>query len=362
MSSKRSKAPPVPAPVPEDPPALIPALVGHREIIDRFRSLIGRGKLGHAYLFVGPEGIGKRRVARLLAQALLCETRAAALVDPCGTCAACAQVGAGAHPDLMEIGRPADKNEFPIAVIQSLVAQLALKPARGSRKVAIIDDADDLNEEAANCFLKTLEEPPPGSVLILLATAQETQLPTIQSRCQIVRFHELNVDEIAGILGELGVAIDPAEARRRAAEAEGSVLRAIEQARPEWADFERGLIQQLLAERIAVVDVAQQINQFIEGAGKESAAKRSRARQIVRLVARLYRDLVRRSVAGDIAEDPSRDTAARRCGPEILMDLLDRTLEADYHLSRMANMPLVVETWIDDLGRITQGRYLAPLT
>src|SRR6185436_654530 len=103
---------------------------------------------------------------------------------------------------------------------------LGLKPMHGTRRVAIVDDADDLNDEAANAFLKTLEEPPPGTVLILIGTSAELQLETILSRCQVVRFDPLPVSEIAGLLREQGVARDSADADRLAARSEGSMQRA----------------------------------------------------------------------------------------------------------------------------------------
>ena len=89
-------------------------------------------------------------------------------------------------------------------MIRDLCDQFALKPARGTHKVAILDDADDLNEEASNAFLKTLEEPPPGAVLILIGTSAELQLETIVSRCQVVRFDPLPEPEIAALLLEQG--------------------------------------------------------------------------------------------------------------------------------------------------------------
>src|SRR5262249_33835338 len=99
---------------------------------------------------------------------------------------------------------------------RDLCEHFALKPARGMRKVAILDDADDLNEEAANAFLKTLEEPPPGAVLILIGTSVEVQLQTIVSRCQVVRFDPLSASDVAELLLEQGVALDAGDARRRA--------------------------------------------------------------------------------------------------------------------------------------------------
>src|SRR5262245_52758110 len=126
---------------------------GHDPIVAQFARAVERGRLGHAYLFVGPTGVGKRLVATELARALLCEQPPSEKLDSCGRCPSCQLIDAGTHPDLFQIARPPDKLEFPIEVMRELSQNLTLKPARGARKIAIIDDADDFNEETANCFL-----------------------------------------------------------------------------------------------------------------------------------------------------------------------------------------------------------------
>ncbi|HEX8200225.1 MAG TPA: DNA polymerase III subunit delta', partial [Isosphaeraceae bacterium] len=194
---------------------------GHDSVVAALGRALAQGRFPHALLFVGPEGIGKRSVALVLAQALLCPRRPEAAFDPCGTCPSCLQVRAGTHPDLLLARRPEDKHELPIGVIRDLCLDLGLKPMLGTRKVAIVDDADDLNEEAANAFLKTLEEPPAGSVLILIGTAAELQLETIVSRCRVVPFRPLPEPELAAVLQEHGLASDPAEAARLARLGEG---------------------------------------------------------------------------------------------------------------------------------------------
>ena len=147
-------------------------LDGHDDVVAKFRSALAAGRLANTFLFVGPEGIGKRTFAVGLAQSLLCETRDETLLDPCGQCPGCAQVLAGTHPDFLFVTRPPGKSFIPLGLLkgdepdwpvrQSLLFNLALKSFAGKRKIAVIDDADYLNQEGANCLLKTLEEPPRG--------------------------------------------------------------------------------------------------------------------------------------------------------------------------------------------------------
>src|SRR3954469_21663499 len=178
---------------------------GQEEVVRSFDGAGRKGRLGHAYLFVGPAGVGKHTLARELARALLCETPSKAL-QACGRCAGCTLVDAGTHPDLSVTARPDDKVDLPIELIRELIEHLSLKPARGGRKVAILDDADDLSADAANAFLKTLEEPPPGSILILIGgPTPERQFSTILSRCQVVPFSPLSKDVVVGLLRERGI-------------------------------------------------------------------------------------------------------------------------------------------------------------
>src|SRR5207302_9347752 len=121
-------------------------------------------------------------------------------------CASCMLVTAGTHPDLFLTARPEDKVDLPIELIRELIEHLSLKPARGGRKVAIVDDADDLSAEAANAFLKTLEEPSPGSILILIGgRSPERQFSTILSRCQVVPFSPLPNDVVKTVLRERNI-------------------------------------------------------------------------------------------------------------------------------------------------------------
>jgi DNA polymerase-3 subunit delta' len=331
---------------------------GHDAVAASLQRTLAQGRLPHAFLFVGPEGTGKRTFALKLAQALFCERSTEAALDPCETCPACLQVKAGIHPDLLQVARPAERHELPIAVIRELCLDLGLTPMKGGRKVAIVDDADDLNDEAANAFLKTLEEPPPGSVLILIATSAEAQLETILSRCRVVRFNPLPEPELAALLEQQGVAHDPAEAARLAQLGEGSVSRARGLASPEVEHFRRDLLDTLADPRgFDPPATAKRLLEFVKEGGKESVDQRRRASLIMGELARFFRGLLWQT-AGLAPPNPDADdrraiaALAERLEPEDVFILADRALASDYQIQRRAYMPLILESLMHDLGAV----------
>jgi DNA polymerase-3 subunit delta' len=335
---------------------------GHDRVVEDLRRALVNDRFPHAMLFVGPEGTGKRSFARRLAQALLCETRPAEGLDPCEACPGCVQVEARTHPDLAEAGRPEEKHELPIAVIRDLCEFFALKPARGLRKVAILDDADDLNDEAANAFLKTLEEPPPGAVLVLIGTSVEVQLPTIVSRCQVVRFEALPAADVAAILLEQGVARDPADAARLAALGDGSVSRALGLADAGLERFRRALIDELAAEHgFDPPALARRVLDHVKQAGKESVDQRRRASLLVGELSRFFRGVLWQTAGLEppCPDDGDRQAAGllgARLEPEDVLVLADRCIEADYHIQRRLAMNLVLEALAHDLGKLLNVR------
>jgi DNA polymerase-3 subunit delta' len=195
-------------------------VLGQPRVVAALQSACAAGRLAHAYLFVGPEGVGKATTARALAAALLCG-RSAAVGEGCGDCPDCAAVRRGDHPDLVLAAPPEGKRSLPIATVQELAATLALRPARGPRRIAVLDGAERCTEEAANALLKTLEEPPGGALLVLIA-ADPSPLPaTIRSRCQLLRFGPLPRDVIVQQL--LAGGMDAPTASTRADRADGSL-------------------------------------------------------------------------------------------------------------------------------------------
>ena len=334
------------------------SLRGHDRVVESIRRAMTGGRLPHAFLFVGPEGIGKLAFALRLTQTLLCERVPAAELAPCGVCPGCIQVLGGTHPDLLRVARPEDKHELPIRVIRDLCLDLGLKPARGGRKVAIVDDADDMNDEAANAFLKTLEEPPEGSVLILIGTSAELQLDTIISRCRVVRFDPLTAGELAAVLVEQGVVGEARDADRLAVLGEGSVARARGLADPTLADFRRALFDDIAAPNgFDAPALAQRIEAFVKAASKESAPQRERARLIIGELVRLFRGTFwqaagLRPPSPDPHDQKAIAALAERIETESILALTDRCLEADYHVRRKLAMNLILASLTHDIARL----------
>ncbi len=211
----------------------LPALIGHQQQRQRLYAACDQQRVAHAYLFSGPEGIGKKLLALHFAGKLLCET-----AEGCARCQACRKVASGNHPDLSVL--ISDSSHLKIDQVRALQHFLLLRPLEGRYKVCLIDDADKLTVEAANALLKTLEEPQPGTVLVLISSRPEQLLPTIRSRCQQLRFNRLPRSQLSAHLSRT-LDLPDAQAAVMAAVADGSFTRILGahqefylKKRPEW--------------------------------------------------------------------------------------------------------------------------------
>jgi DNA polymerase-3 subunit delta' len=328
---------------------------GHETIVRSFDAAWRKGRLGHAYLFIGPAGVGKHTLARELARALLCETRSEHLAA-CGQCGGCAPVDARSHPDLFFAARPEDKVDLPIDLVRELIEHLSLKPARGGRKVAIVDDADDLSAEAANAFLKTLEEPAAGSLLILIGgQSPERQFSTILSRCQVVTFPPLTNDAVKSLLRERGIT-DQSRLDRLVRVAGGSIGQALALDDEALWEFRKVLLSAIASDKLDAFEVATKWNQHVEDAGKEAGVRRRRASLVLRLLIGLLQDTLRLSqgvppLVANEEETAKLRRVADRIGQERLLDWIDRATEADVQIDRKVQLELVIEAFADALAR-----------
>jgi DNA polymerase III subunit gamma/tau len=182
-------------------------VVGQEHVKDVLKAALEQGRVGHAYLFSGPRGVGKTTTARLIAMTANCETPG---IKPCGECESCMSVRAGNHPDVMEIDAASNNS---VDDVRELREKVGLSAMRGGKKIYILDEAHMMSRAAFNALLKTLEEPPEHVIFILATTEPEKIIPTILSRCQHYRFRRLTPEEIAGkltgIAAKEGVNADP---------------------------------------------------------------------------------------------------------------------------------------------------------
>jgi DNA polymerase-3 subunit delta' len=335
------------------------AIVGQDAVVEQFARAAAHRRIAGSYLFLGTSGVGKSTVALAIAKSLLCERPHPGLVA-CGGCASCVQADGGSHPDIDVVAKPADRATIPLEAFigdpehrmrEGLCWRLLLRPALGGRKVAIILDADHLSDEAANCLLKTLEEPPDCAVIILVGTSLERQLPTIRSRCQIVRFQPLAEENVFQILSAeaaaMGTPVDPALLRHCATAAGGSLTRARLLLDPGLTAF-RGRLVTLLSQRpLHGVELSRETIALVEAAGKEAPPRRARLRIVLEAAVEFYRAAMRAAVAGEQPADPAlgQRLAAWGADSEEASQAIQSTLDAIESIDRNANLTVLIDSW-----------------
>ncbi|MFQ5880384.1 MAG: DNA polymerase III subunit delta' [Dehalococcoidia bacterium] len=251
-------------------------VIGQDRAVAALRGGLAAGRVAHAYLLVGPPQVGKATLARNLAQALNCQGEGPPLRQaqerPCGRCTACHRIAQGLHADVQTVTVEADggraHKEIRIHQIREVERTVSLRPYEGRQRVVIVDPADAMNEEAQNALLKTLEEPPPSVVFVLITCRGEGLLPTVRSRCRRLELSPLSPAPVEAALRERwGAPSGEAQMLARlcqgrlgwaiAAIQDRSLLRQREEALHEI----RGLPQRPLRERFAyAANLASQFN------------------------------------------------------------------------------------------------------
>lgn len=199
-------------------------IYGHEKKIEALRKALAQKRIGHAYLFSGIAAVGKKTLALEFAKALNCE-KEDTLHDSCGECSSCRKIQRGSHPDIFSV--KADGQFIRIDSIREIQEQMKCKPLEAKQRIFIIDEADKMNDQAANALLKILEEPSLSNILILITSRPYSMPPTIISRCQHVRFNPLRFDTVAKFLVDR-MDMDNQKALLLASLSGGSVGRAME--------------------------------------------------------------------------------------------------------------------------------------
>ncbi|MFQ5944002.1 MAG: ATP-binding protein [Anaerolineales bacterium] len=282
-------------------------LIGHEWAVKLLKQHIADQHTRHAYLFVGPESVGKRSLASRFAQALSCE-RAGKPGELCGECRACRLVPDGTFPDLDLL---APDPTIQVDDVRALQRRLALAPYEGPWRIALLENFQRASIGAANAMLKTLEEPPNQVVLLLTATAQELLLPTVVSRCEVIPLRGVSTATISLALQNRAVEIDKAE--MLAVLSEGRPGRALRwEADPDH--FERRLeALDNLGEALSL-DISGRfaLAERIVGRGKLSVQRR-RVRSTLEAWLSLWRDLLYRGYQAEIQpRNPDRLPAFKR--------------------------------------------------
>ena len=349
------------------------SIVGQDRAIAALQRALQADRVAHAYLFAGYEGVGKMTTAVEFAKALVCDSESD---DACDGCPACQKVLHGTHPDVHYVGPEGPGRVIPIKLLrdrdtgEGLLKDLALTPNEGAHKVALIDDAHTMTggqAEAANCLLKTLEEPPPQSVLILV-TPRPDQLPeTVVSRCQMIRFAPLEFGVVEHALEERGVTEDAA---RLLAQSSGGSLgqalnmageRELPHARRRLLDVLIGLEESNIIESAAAFSsiVAELAASRAEEAGTNVRTEsRSMAEWLLDLAVLFYRDVAVRQVGfepkqlanADVMRLIETETAIAGRGIRAILDTIE---DAKKHVRANVDLDAAV---LDALSRIAAYR------
>ncbi|MGB6066857.1 MAG: DNA polymerase III subunit delta' [Desulfomonilaceae bacterium] len=324
-------------------------LVGHENNLALLKQTVREGRPAHAYLFTGPEGIGKQRVGLKFACLLNCP---GAHDDLEVSCPVCRRIIAEKHPDVT-IERP-EKGIIRIDRIRNLQAFFKYAPVEGRYRVTIIDDAHLMNRSAQNALLKTLEEPPAGRILILVTARPSLLLPTVRSRSRRMRFNPIPVSSVAEVLEQKGIPLE--KARALAAMSSGSVSRAMEMDASSFLDLRERVVS-------ALADpMGKTIGGLLELSAKISTDKHT-AVQAIEIASTWIRDLVLERagfnltgrVHGDILDRIA--SAAQHHNSRQLLSVYDELvkasslIEADINVNRN----LVTDVMLLRIARILAG-------
>lgn len=309
-------------------------IYGHEKKIALLKGAVLNGRLSHAYLFNGIHGVGKKTTALNFAKAVNCPE---GMPDACDSCVSCLKIARGLHPDVLVI-KP-DGQFIRIKEIRDIQNQMRFSPLEGRYRVFILDEADRMNEPAANALLKTLEEPAGHNILILVSSRPNRLPATILSRCQRLRFDPLPERIVASYL-EKECGVEKNRAALLAASAAGSIGKAVEMNEGAYIELKNTVI-----DRFAAIQDPLDFFSFLS----DFEAEREDIIRRLDILGTWYRDMLMYRECGDVnrlihrdRSEMLRQTAAALSGPEILEGIktIGRTREA---LDRNANRRLALE-------------------
>lgn len=314
-------------------------IFGHDRQIEALRKALSQKRIGHAYLMSGNDSIGKRALAVEFARAYNCE-KAPAPPDCCGHCLSCRKIARNIHPDFFLI-RP-EGQFIRINAVREIQQQMTFKPLEASVRVFIVDDADKMNEQAANALLKTLEEPSSANLMILITSRPYALPATILSRCLHMRFNPLPQDIVAEILVKK-MGVDRQKANLLAALSGGSVKRALDMDDEEIISFRFEVLSRVAAatksEPFSMINLASFLNR-----------DKNRIKLALEIIgsyfydALVYKETGRKQMLINQDKMSFIDAAARRLSGGQLLGNIDLLERAAQNIERNSNKLLTLET------------------
>ncbi len=315
-------------------------IIGHDRQKEVLRKALHHQRLAHAYLFEGPDGVGKKLMALALARALFCENG-----EGCGDCPACRKVDHLNHPDLHTLSP--DGTQIKIDQVRRIQHDLSLRPLEAKVRICLIDGAETMNPAAANALLKTLEEPEPGTLMILLSSKPEGFLDTIRSRCQRLRFNRLARARLAEVL-EHRLELSEAEARVMAALADGSFKKAFGDNRDLYLLRRKPLLNSLVSLSGGSIFPLFELAQSL-------ADDKENLPEVLDIFQSFYRDLLlllHGRPEQELVNVDMRETLYAQARIERIDGLLKKLESIDrarLHLQRNVNRQLAVETMLMEM-------------
>lgn len=316
---------------------------GHDWAVEHLRKGMAHGRIRHAYLIVGAESVGKETLARAFASTLNCTHPD---VQPCGECSSCRRIASGNHPDILYSERESETSPLKIEEIRSVVQRLSLKPFEARYRIALFRDFDSAQPRAQDALLKTLEEPAPHAMLILLARSQDAVLPTITSRSQVIHLRPASKAVVEDVL----------KANYRVEDEQAALLARVSGGRVGWAI--RALEQpDLLEQRNAALDLLEQILTMTRvqrfDQANDLAKDKAALVTLLELWQTYWRDALLISTYSrleptNIDRGLTLQRLTEHYSPETMLAALDATRGSLHQLNTNANVRLLLEVMFLD--------------
>ena len=307
-------------------------VIGHQSVVEALQRHLEVDKVNHAYLFVGPESVGKKKVATEFAKALFCQEE----IGYCGQCQSCRNIEAGKQVDVVSVAKT--KGKISIAAVRQVRHQLMLKSHDGGYRICIIDGVDNFTLPAANAILKILEEPTQRVVFVLLAESIEGIIPTIVSRCVGFNFNLVPKSEIEKNLSVANDSLSLATIARSACGRPGLAIKYVNNSAELTRCQER---RQELREILG-----QDINSSFQLVNSWKV-KNEQALEFIKVMTEHFRDLaVSKAQCPELALEEENTTAVDQFSGGQIKDILSYLLVANKLLSQNVNPKLIVENFI----------------